>query len=87
MNNRPSTAVQRTDRPNQGGFPAHAELEEVSTMKYRIAGASLVAALLVGSSLLAAELKSGPQVGSSNLPAFNPLHCSGSGVGGKACLV
>jgi hypothetical protein len=56
-------------------------------MKYRIAGASLALALLVGSSLLAAELKSGPQVGSSNIPAFNPLHCTGKGAGGKTCLV
>ena len=57
-------------------------------MKYRLfTGASLAAALLFCSAGLAAELKSGPQVGSSNLPAFNPLHCSGKGVGGKACLV
>jgi hypothetical protein len=57
-------------------------------MKSRIAvGASLAAALLVGSVIAAEALKSGPQVGSSSLPAFNPLHCSGSGAGGKQCLV
>jgi hypothetical protein len=57
-------------------------------MKSRLfTGASLAAALLFCSASLAAELKSGPQVGSSNIPAFNPLHCSGKGVGGKACLV
>jgi hypothetical protein len=57
-------------------------------MKARIAvGASLTLALLVGSVIAAEALKSGPQVGSSKIPAFNPLHCSGPGVGGKQCLV
>jgi hypothetical protein len=64
------------------------ELEEVFPMKYRLfRGASLAAALLFCSASLAAELKSGPQVGSNDLPPFNPLHCSGKGVGGKTCLV
>jgi len=31
--------------------------------------------------------KSGPQVGSKNISPFNPLHASGPGEGGKACLV
>jgi hypothetical protein len=57
-------------------------------MKSRIAvGTSLAVALLVGGVIAAESLKSGPQVGSSSLPAFNPLHCSGSGAGGKQCLV
>jgi hypothetical protein len=50
-------------------------------------GASLAAvALLLGSALAAEDLKSGPQVGKGLVP-FNPLHCSGEGAGGKACLV
>ena len=49
-------------------------------------GASLTAALLIGGVLAAESLKSGPQVGRRVVP-FNPLHVTGSGKGGKACLV
>ena len=57
-------------------------------MKFRIIqGTAVAAVLLAGSAVFAAEIKSGPQVGSRNIPAFNPLHCNGSGAGGKACLV
>lgn len=57
-------------------------------MKRRIIlGASLAVALLAGSVLAADPVKSGPPVGSSKIPPFNPLHCNGSGEGGKACLV
>lgn len=49
-------------------------------------GASLAAMLLMSGTLAAAELKSGPQVGKRVVP-FNPLHITGSGKGGKACLV
>jgi hypothetical protein len=58
-------------------------------MKHRFAlGASLAVAALITCSALAAEgLKSGPQVGSRKIPAFNPLHCSTSSAGTKACLV
>jgi hypothetical protein len=58
-------------------------------MKVRITlGASLAAALLMCSALSAEEgLKSGPQVGSKKINVFNPLHCSGAGAGGRACLV
>jgi hypothetical protein len=59
----------------------------MNTMKARLLTASVAATLLLGSALLAAELKSGPQVGSRNIPAFNPLHATGSGKGSKACLV
>ena len=56
-------------------------------MNYRFAlGASLAAALLVGSAIAADSLKSGPQVG-KNLTPFNPLHCNGSSEGKKVCLV
>jgi hypothetical protein len=48
-------------------------------------GASLAAALLVGSAL-AAELKSGLQVGETPTP-FNPLHATGPDEGKKLCLV
>lgn len=49
-------------------------------------GASLAAALLIGGALAEDSLKSGPQVGKRVTP-FNPLHVTGSGKGGKACLV
>jgi hypothetical protein len=50
-------------------------------------GASLAAvALLVGAAVAADSLKSGPQIGEGVVP-FNPLHCTGEGAGGKACLV
>lgn len=35
----------------------------------------------------ATALLSGPQVGSSSLIPFDPLHVTGSGAGGKSCLV
>jgi hypothetical protein len=61
-------------------------LEELFTMRARtLLGA--VAALFAAGALYAADLKSGPQVGSSRIPPFNPLHCNGKGEGGKACLV
>jgi hypothetical protein len=47
----------------------------------------IVAVVLLSGSTFAADLKSGPQVGSTKIPAFNPLHCSGDDVGGKSCLV
>jgi hypothetical protein len=50
-------------------------------------GAALAIGLLPGSSIAAEALKSGPEVGSKKISAFNPLHCTGSGAGGKACLV
>jgi hypothetical protein len=50
-------------------------------------GASLAVALL-GSSVAHGEgLKSGPQVGSSKIPAFNPLHVNGPNADKKVCLV
>ncbi len=51
-----------------------------------MAGASLAAVMLISSSLIAAELKSGPQV-DQGLRAFRPLHCNGPDVGKKVCLV
>lgn len=47
----------------------------------------LAVALLLASTAFAAELKSGPQVGSDEIPKFNPLHCTGGGAGGMGCLV
>jgi hypothetical protein len=49
-------------------------------------GASLAGALLLSSVFAAEVVKSGPQVGKKVTP-FNPLHVTGSGKGGKACLV
>ncbi len=54
--------------------------------RYTLGVASLAVALLTGSLLAADSPKSGPQVGSRVTP-FNPLHVTGSGKGGKACLV
>jgi len=48
---------------------------------------ALALALLVSSGLAADDFKSGPQKPSIKVRAFNPLHCSGSGIGGKSCLV
>jgi len=57
-------------------------------MRVRIAtGASLAGALLLGGVLLAADLKSGPQVGASNITPFHPLNCNGASEGKKNCLV
>ena len=56
-------------------------------MKSRIfVGASLAGALLIGSALLAAEVKSGPAVG-KGLGAFHPMHVTGEQAGNKFCLV
>jgi hypothetical protein len=55
--------------------------------RYLLLGVPLAAAALVVSSAVAAGLKSGPQVGSGNLPAFNPLHATGPDEGKKLCLV
>ena len=56
-------------------------------MKARLMlGASLAAVLLIGGTVSAEEVKSGPQIGKRVTP-FNPLHVTGSGKGGKACLV
>jgi len=54
--------------------------------RYTLGAASLAVALLTGSLLAAESPKSGPQVGKKVTP-FNPLHVTGSGKGGKACLV
>jgi hypothetical protein len=55
-------------------------------MKHRITMASFTAALLLGSAVLAAEVKSGPQPG-QGVGIFDPLHCTGRQAGSKACLV
>ena len=53
-----------------------------------VVGSALAVVLLVSSSYAADDLKSGPQDPTiKKFPAFNPLHCSGSGDGTKACLV
>jgi hypothetical protein len=57
-------------------------------MRNRIAmGVMAVAALAVAGVADEPALKSGPQVGSSNITPFNPLHCSGAQEGTKSCLV
>jgi hypothetical protein len=58
-------------------------------MRYTFhAGSAAVAVvLLVNTSFAADELKSGAQKPTMKIAAFNPLHCSGSGEGTKACLV
>jgi hypothetical protein len=56
-------------------------------MNHRIAvGASLAFALL-GCAVAGEPLKSGPQVGSSQLVPFHPLNVTGSAAGTKLCQV
>lgn len=56
-------------------------------MNRRIAvGASLAVALLVGSTMAADALKSGPAKGASCTP-FEPLNVTGKFAGAKRCLV
>lgn len=50
-------------------------------------GSALAVMLVMNTSFAADDLKSGPQTPSMKISAFNPLHCSGGGVGTKACLV
>jgi hypothetical protein len=52
-----------------------------------LGSAVAVALLLSGNTFAADDLKSGPQKATMRIAPFNPLHCSGSGVGTKACLV
>jgi hypothetical protein len=48
---------------------------------------SALGGLMLAAFALAGDLKSGPAVG-KNIPGpFHPLHCSGSQIGEKACLV
>jgi len=56
--------------------------------RYLLLGIPLAAAaLIIGSAVVAADLKSGPQVGSRNIIPFNPLHATGPDEGKKLCLV
>ncbi len=55
--------------------------------KYLLLGVPLAAVTLLVSGTIAAELKSGPQVGSRAIPPFNPLHATGPDEGKKLCLV
>ena len=56
-------------------------------MKHRLAlGATLAIALATCSAFAEDAPKSGLQVGQSASP-FNPLHCNGTQVGKKNCLV
>jgi hypothetical protein len=69
--------------------PVHFSHEEGDfTMTSRIAlGASLSVALLLGGTLAAESLESGPAVG-KNIPGpFNPLNVTGKSAGQKVCQV
>ncbi len=56
-------------------------------MRARIAmGATVTAALLIGSALAAESLKSGPQVGDF-MGVFEPLNVNGPFSGDRQCLV
>jgi hypothetical protein len=52
-----------------------------------VTGSAAMLVLFVSSAFAADDFKSGPQKASMKIKAFNPTHCSGSGVGTKACLV
>ncbi|MFO0842191.1 MAG: hypothetical protein U0797_07280 [Gemmataceae bacterium] len=54
---------------------------------FHAGSAAVAVVLLVNTTFAADELKSGAQKPSTQIRAFNPLHCSGSGEGTKACLV
>jgi hypothetical protein len=54
-------------------------------MKVRFT-ASVAAMLLLSGVAFTADIVSGPQVG-KGVGAFNPLHATGKGAGGKQCLV
>lgn len=57
-------------------------------MKQRMIAAALcLAVLLVAGAPAGEALRSGPQVGSSKIPAFNPLNCTGANEGKRTCLV
>ena len=57
-------------------------------MKRVMVGAFAVAVLVSSGALAGDGLKSGPQVGEKGaIKPFNPLHATGPGEGGKACLV
>jgi len=56
-------------------------------MRTRIAaGASLAIVALLSATVVAADLKSGPQVGTDLVP-FEPLNVTGPAAGAKRCLV
>ena len=53
-----------------------------------VLGTSLAVALLACSALAAEDaLKSGPPVGSSKIPVFNPLNVNGVQAGTRSCPV
>jgi hypothetical protein len=54
--------------------------------RYIATGASLAVALLIGGVVVAADLKSGPQVGATCIP-FEPENVTGQFAGTKRCLV
>ncbi len=57
-------------------------------MNRRMFRSALFLAVLLVAGLPAGEpLRSGPQIGSSKIPAFNPLNCSGANEGKRTCLV
>jgi len=57
-------------------------------MKYpMMMGSALALGALMCAVGAAADLKSGPQVGSSKITPFNPLHVNGPDAGNKVCLV
>lgn len=57
-------------------------------MKNTLLPGTCLALLLASGCVFAeGELKSGPQEISIEVKAFNPLHCSGSNIGQKNCLV
>lgn len=53
----------------------------------RYAMGAMLACAVAMTAGAAEALKSGPQKPDMKIRAFNPLHCSGSNVGKKNCLV
>jgi hypothetical protein len=56
-------------------------------MRQSILMGSILAVAVVSTALAADDFKSGPQKPTMKISAFNPLHCSGPGIGTKGCLV
>lgn len=52
-----------------------------------LCGAGLAVAVAISGVYAAEAVKSGPQVGSKKISAFNPLHANGPTAGKAVCLV
>src|SRR5579871_139878 len=61
-------------------------MKEMNPMSKRSPIAALCVTILFAGSVLAAELRSGPQTGEKVPGPFHPLNCTGENAGEKVCL-